>query len=137
MGARGRRTRRTRGMTLIEILVVIIIVAIAATGVTYGLAAMTRANLRSSCMTFTAASRWAYNRSISRGTTVRLVFDMDSERMWFEEAHGRVTLTRLDDARRAELEEEEDGTSADPWEAARARLADVLRPTFGTSPFEQ
>jgi general secretion pathway protein H len=126
-------------MTLIEMMIVILIVAIAATGVSYGISAMTRASLRSACMTFTAAARWAYGRSISRGTTVRLVFDMEESRnrMWFEEAHGRVTLARVDDARRAELEDDEDGTSVDPWAAAQARLDDALRPTFGASPFQQ
>ncbi len=122
-------------MTLIEILVVVIIIAIAATGITYSLSALTRANLRSACMTLTAASRFAYNRAISQGTTVRLVLDLDTHQMLFEEAHGRVTLARLDDATRTELEEGEDGTAVDPWAAAQSRLSDPLHPSFGASPF--
>lgn len=122
-------------MTLIEILIVIIIIALAATGVTYSIGAITRANLRSACMTITAGARYAYNRSISQGTTVRLVFDLDSGQMSFEEAHGRVTLARLDDATREHLEDGEDGTAVDPWAAAQARLADTLHPSFGASPF--
>jgi general secretion pathway protein H len=122
-------------MTLIEIIVVVIIIALAATGITYSLSALTRANLRSSCMTVTAGARYAYNRAISQGNTVRLVFDLDTDQMSFEEAHGRVTLARLDDATRAELEDGEDGTAVDPWAAAQARLSDTLRPSFGASPF--
>lgn len=122
-------------MTLIEIIIVIIVIALAATGITYSLSALTRANLRSACMTVTAGARFAYNRAISQGHTVRLVFDFDADQMSFEEAHGRVTLARLDDATREELEDGEDGTAVDPWAAAQARLSDTLRPSFGASPF--
>ncbi len=135
--ARSSRTERNKrsGMTLIEVLIVIIIIALAATGITYSLSAITRANLRSACMTVTAASRYAYNRAISEGSTVRLVFNLDQSQMSFEEARGGITLARLDDATRQQLEEDEDGTAVDPWAAARARLSDTLRPSFGASPF--
>ncbi|HJL18979.1 MAG TPA: prepilin-type N-terminal cleavage/methylation domain-containing protein [Sandaracinaceae bacterium LLY-WYZ-13_1] len=136
---RGRAgVRRARaGMTLIEVIVVLIIVALAATGITYTLGAITRANLRSACMTLTAASRYAYGRAISQNSTVRLLFDLNEDRMSFEEAHGRVTLARLDDPTREELEEEGegDGAAVDPWAAAQARLDDTLNPSFGASPF--
>jgi general secretion pathway protein H len=127
--------RRRAGLTLIEMLVVIVIVAMAATGISYSVGALTRANLRSACMTVTAGSRFAYDRAISQGTTVRLVFDLDANHMSFEEAHGRVTLARLDDATRNQLEDGEEDTAVDPWAAARARLEDTLRPSFGASPF--
>jgi general secretion pathway protein H len=122
-------------MTLIEVLIVVVIVALAASGIVYSLGALTQANLRSAAMTISAGSRFAYNRAIAQGKTVRIVFDLDSGQMSFEEAHGRVTLARLDDATRQELEEGEDGTSVDPWAAARARLEDTIRPSFGRSPF--
>lgn len=132
---RGRARARLAGMTLIEVIVVVIVIALAATGITYSLGALTRANLRSACMTITAGARFAYNRATSQGRTVRLVFDLDTHQMSFEEAHGRVTLARLGDATRNELEEDEDGTAVDPWAAARARLSEPLRPSFGASPF--
>lgn len=122
-------------MTLVEIMIVIVVVALAVFGAMYGLNSITRASLRSGCLTFTAASRWAYSRAVSRGSTVRLVLDLDAETITFEEAHGRVTLARTDDARRLDLEEDE--AAVDPWEAARARLNDALRPNFGASPFAQ
>lgn len=133
--ARASRVERRAGMTLIEIIIVIIVIAIAATGISYSLGALTRANLRSACMTVTAGARFAYNRAISQGSTVRLVFDLDTHQMSFEEAHGRVTLARLDDATRAELEDGEEGSAVDPWAAAQARLSEPLRPSFGASPF--
>ena len=123
-------------MTLIEILIVIVIIALAATGITYSIGAITRANLRSACMTVTAGARYAYGRAISQNTTVRLVFDLETNEMSFEEAHGRVTLTRLDDQTRLALEDDEEGGDAvDPWAAAQARLDDTLNPSFGASPF--
>ncbi len=132
---RGRQARARAGMTLIEVMIVILIIAVAATGVSYGLGAVTQANLRSACMTLNAASRGAYGRAIAENATVRLLFDLETDQMSFEEAHGRVVLTRLDDATRAELEDGEDGTVVDPWAAAAARLQNTLHPTFGASPF--
>jgi general secretion pathway protein H len=125
-------------MTLIEMMIVVIIVAIAATGLSYGLGALERTQLRSACMRFAAGARYAYNRSIARGTTVRLLFDLEQDTMRFEEAHGRITLARASDRRRQEIgeEEEDDIAGVDPWAAAQARLADTLRPSFGASPFE-
>lgn len=124
-------------MTLIEVMIVVLIMALAAVGVSYGFGALTQANLRSGCMTLNAASRGAYARAVSENTTVRLLFDFDANTMAFEEAHGQVVLTRNDDATRQDLEDGEDGTVADPWAAAQARLSDTLRPTFGASPFSQ
>jgi general secretion pathway protein H len=87
-----------------------------------------------------AASRYGYNRSISRGTTVRLVFDLDADTMGFEEAHGRITLARASSELRDRIledgDEDEDVSGVDPWEAARARLESTLRPSFGASPFQ-
>ena len=135
-----RRRRARAGLTLIEMMVVILIIALAAVGAVYGLGAVTQANLRSAAMTVAAASRGAYARSIAEGTTVRLVFEVGQGSLAFEEAHGRVTLTRLDDATRRLIEEEEEGvdtTAVDPWAAAEARLSKTLRPSFGASPFQQ
>ena len=140
---RGRvaRLRARQGMTLIEIMIVVLIIAVAATGLSYGFGALNRTNLRSACMRITAASRFAYNRAITRGTTVRIALDFSSGTMAIEEGHGRITLARTSDARRQRIEEDaeegEDVSAAvDPWEAARARLADTLHPSFGASPFQ-
>ena len=128
-------------MTLIEIMIVVLIMAIAATGMSYSFGALNRTQLRSACMSITAASRFAYNRAITRGMTVRIAFDFENDTMAIEEAHGRVTLARTTDQRRLDIEEDDenansDSAAVDPWAAAQARLGDTLHPSFGASPFQ-
>ncbi len=124
-------------MTLIEIMVVIIIIALAAGGISMAIGALTRTKLRSGCVKVMAACRFAYNRAISQGNTVRLRLNMEDHTMSLEEAHGRVTLSRVDDPRREGANEQagEDGAGVDPWAAAQARLSETFQPTFGASPF--
>jgi type II secretory pathway pseudopilin PulG len=127
-------------MTLIELLVAITIVALVAGGVTYGLGMVARTNLRSACMKIVAAARFAYARAVSSGRTLRVVLDFEQHQMSVEEAHGRVTLVRVNDPRRREIEGgaedgDESASSADPWAAAQAALSRTQRPSFGASPF--
>lgn len=124
-------------MTLIEVMVAVLIVAMFASVLFIGFNTVTRQHMRSACLTLSGAARYAYGRAVAQNSTVRLVFDLDTHQMRFEEAHGRVTLARLDDATREELDEEEGGDNAavDPWAAAQARLGDTLNPSFGASPF--
>lgn len=132
-----RRTPRQRraGMTLIEILIVIVIMAVAAVGISFAVGALTRTRLRSSTVKVVAASRYAYNRAVSQGTTTRVVIDVDENTIAIEEAHGRVTLARMDDPRRENDESDDDEAGVDPWASAQQRLEETMRPTFGASPF--
>lgn len=129
-----RRARRSRaGITLVEILVVVVIIAIAASGASFAFGALTRSRLRSSAMKLVAASKFAYNRAVTQGNTVRIVLDLDEAKMGLEEAHGRVVLARVDDETRRDLDD--DQAAVDPWEAAKARLGDEVKPSFGASPW--
>jgi general secretion pathway protein H len=131
---RRRRPGRSRaGITLVEILIVIALVAVAASGASFAVGALTRTRLRSASVKVLAASRFAYNRAVSHGNTVRVVLDFDGGKFGVEEAHGRVVLARNDDQTREELDEDE--ASVDPWEAARARLEQPAEKTFGSSPW--
>jgi len=124
-------------MTLIEIMVVILILVAVATGATYSLNAVTRAHLRSACFRVAAAARYSYSRATTRRTTTRITFDFAAHTLGIEEANGRVTLARADDARRLAASEEEGGDTAavDPWQAAGSRIEQTFRPTLGASPF--
>jgi len=134
--ARGAAASR-RGMTLLEVIVVIAIIAFAGSGLSFSLGALTKTNLKSAASKLAAASRFAYMRATIRGTTVRIAFDLPGDSFSVEEGHGRVTLTRKDDARRKDSEKEdgEDPVAVDPWVAARNRVEQVVKPTYGASPF--
>src|SRR5262249_21378318 len=124
-------------MTLIELIVVVVILAFAASGLSFSLGAITRTQLKSSATKLAAAARFAYNRAIIRGTTVRIAFDLPGTSFSIQEANGRVTLARVNDDRRKNTLEQsgQDVVAVDPWAAARNRISEALRPTFGASPF--
>jgi len=122
--------RTSRGFTLIEVIIVIAIIAVVVTGATFGLGAITRTRLRSSAFKVMSAARFAYNRSLTQGTTTRLRFDFDKDTMAIEETLTPVTLAT------SEQLEDEDGQAVDPWDLARARLEQPLTPVKPTSPFQ-
>lgn len=123
------------GLTLIEIMIVIVLIALATTGVVYAVGGVTRTRLKSGCVEVVAASRFAYDRAVSHGTTVRVLIDVDADTISIEEAHGRVTLARIDDPRRGSVAGEDDTAGVDPWAAAQQRLSETMQPSFGASPF--
>lgn len=124
-------------MTLIELIVVVVILAFAASGLSFSLGALTKTHLKSGAAKLAAAARFAYNRALVRGTTVRIAFDLPGNTFSIEEAHGRIALARADDERRKNTLEKggADVVAVDPWVAARNRIQEALRPTFGASPF--
>jgi hypothetical protein len=124
-------------MTLIEVVIVVVIIALGASGLSFSLGALTKANLRAGAGKIGAAARFAYNRAVMKGVTVRIAFDVPGATFSIEEAHGRVTLARTDDERReADEEGGEEVVAVDPWAAAEKRVAEALKPTFGASPFK-
>jgi len=123
-------------MTLIEIVIVVVIIAIGASGLSFSLGALTRTHLKSAAAKLSAASRYAYNRAIIRGKTVRISFNVPGNEFSIEEAHGSVTLARADDERRTMADEEgQEVVAADPWQAAASRIDEALKPSLGGSPF--
>lgn len=129
--------RNLEGMTLIEVTIVVLIIALAGSGLSLSLGALTRTTLKSAAGKLASAARYAYNRAIINGTTVRIVFDVPGGSFSVEEASGRVTLARADDERRAASGDDEgnETVAADPWEAAKARIANAQEPNLGGSPF--
>jgi type II secretion system protein H len=133
-----RRPRRaSEGMTLIEIMVVTAIMALGMTGMAFSLGALAKTNLKAGATRFASAARFAYNRAVVQGSTVRLSFDMPAGKFSIEEAHGKVTLARADDVRQENVEEEggQAVAAVDPWAAAKQRIDQALKPTLGSSPF--
>jgi prepilin-type N-terminal cleavage/methylation domain-containing protein len=135
----GGRPRQRDGFSLVEVLVVVAIIAVAAAGTSVAVGALTRSNLRSACMKILAASRYAYNRAIVQGTTVRVLLsaeDAGPHTITLQEAHGDIVLAATDDPTREDMRDDGQDTAAvDPWEAARAGLEDALEPTLGSTSF--
>jgi general secretion pathway protein H len=132
------RKDRSRGFTLLEVLVVIVIIGISLSMVGVGAGTLMRSELKSSCNKIISAARYAYNRAVIHGTTVRVSFQLPGETFSMEEAHGQITLARPDDELRFESAEEEGGEHAadvDPWAAAKSRLQDTFKVTLGASAF--
>jgi type II secretory pathway pseudopilin PulG len=124
-------------MTLIEIVIVVVIMALASAGMSMSLGAISRANLRSGAGKLGGAMRYAYNRAVSRASTVRLVFKLSGNTFSIEEAHGGVLLsTRKDKEDKRSLDARGKAVDAvDPWAAAEARIKTPDKPTVGASPF--
>jgi type II secretory pathway pseudopilin PulG len=124
-------------MTLIEIIIVVVIMALASAGMTMSLGAISRANLKSGAGKVGAAMRYAYNRAVTHGTTVRVVFKVPGNTFSIEEAHGGVLLaTRKDKEDKKAFNDK--GTvvdAVDPWASAEARIKHPDKPTVGASPF--
>ncbi|HKP60505.1 MAG TPA: prepilin-type N-terminal cleavage/methylation domain-containing protein [Polyangiales bacterium] len=135
--SRRRRTRTQEGMTLIEIIMVTVILALAVSGVSFSLGALTRTNLKGAAGKLGAAIRYAYNRAITQGTTVRVHFNVPGSTFSIEEAHNGVMVTRARD-KKDKKNVDSSGKLADavdPWAAAQARISQPDKPTVGASPF--
>lgn len=122
-------------MTLIEIVIVVVIIALGASGLSFSMGALTKANLRSGAGKIASAVRYAYNRAIVKGSTVRIVFEVPGSTFSLEEANSSVALTRANDERRETDEGGAEITAADPWAAAQSRVTNALKPNLGASPF--
>lgn len=126
---RARHPRPTDGFTLIETLLVIAIIAMVVSGATLGLGAITRSRIKGASMKVASAATFAYNRSLTHGTTTRLLFNFEKNTMSVEETEIQVTLGT------ESLFEEESGEAVDPWDIARQRLEKPLEPIEPISPF--
>ncbi|MEM1417141.1 MAG: prepilin-type N-terminal cleavage/methylation domain-containing protein [Myxococcota bacterium] len=119
----GRRGRSRAGMTLIEILIVITLLAGVMAGVSYGVGAIHRTKLKSACTRVVAGARFAFHRSVTKGRTVRLAFDLDEGTLALEEADGEVTIDRSEDRN---IDPDEDTAAVDPWAMAQARIEETV-----------
>jgi Tfp pilus assembly protein FimT len=124
-------------MTLIEIIIVTVIMALASLGISFSLGALSRANLKAGAGKLGAAMRYAYNRAVTHGTTVRVVFKIPGNTFSIEEGHAGVLLsTRKDrEEKRALNAAGKTVDAVDPWAAAESRIKTPDKPTVGASPF--
>jgi general secretion pathway protein H len=108
-----------RGLTLIEILVVITIMAVVTGAAVAGSMQLPSARLRRSATMVASAVKVAYTRATATSHSLRLVLDLESQKLWLEESDVPM-LARSKDASAT--------GGADPiTEAERAAIAEGAR----------
>jgi general secretion pathway protein H len=87
---------RLRGLTLIEILVVLAIIAVVAGMVIAGSMQLPSARLRRSTTMVASAIKVAYTRATATSRDLRLVMDLDRNRIWLEESDAPMLAKSKD-----------------------------------------
>lgn len=94
--SQARARRRGRAFTLIELLVVLAIASLLMGGVIMGLGSVTNAKVKGAATLVSAAIRSAYTRASATAKPTRVVFDLDTSRVWIEEGSSKM-LVQSDD----------------------------------------
>lgn len=126
--------KHERGMTLVELLIVVTLIALLTGSVMFGSGMLGSSRLRSAATLVLSATRLAQSRASSIGRPVRLVFDLDNQRIDMQESVSRqVTRVRsAEDLPEEDLaskleagarEEAERVTDNEPGKAPKARFA--------------
>jgi len=84
--APGTRLQAQRGLALIEILVVLAIMALVVGAVLAGSQELPAAGLKRSATMIASAIKVAYTRATATSRDLRLVMDLDKQRIWLEES---------------------------------------------------
>jgi general secretion pathway protein H len=120
-------------MTLMEVLVVLALVAILASAITLGTGGITSGRLRGSATFVMALSKVAITRANATGRPVRIVFDIEQNRIALEEASGS-RLFRVKEGEKSTGAGAEAATDAEKKAEAEAENflqgARVSRPNF-------
>ncbi len=77
--------RQVRGLTLVEVLVVVALIALMSAGVIWGSGMLTSSRQRAAAALVANAVRMGMTRANTTGNSVRLVFDLDRQRLLLEE----------------------------------------------------
>src|SRR5258708_28555423 len=95
---RGTRRIRQRGLSLIEILIVMALMAVFAAAAVGGSMGLASTRLRRSGTTIASAVRVAYTRATATSRSLRLVLDLDEQKIWLEEAETPMLVRPTDAA---------------------------------------
>jgi general secretion pathway protein H len=113
--------RRQRGVTLLEVLIVVALIGILAGAVMFGSGMVGSSRMRSAGMLIISGVRLGITRANATGRPVRMVFDLEGDRVVLEESSSRVMLREKD-------EEENTGGGAEAaTEAERKARAEAER----------
>lgn len=82
------RRRGQRGLTLVEVLIVIALIALMSGAVIFGSGMLTSSRQRAAATLIVSAVRMAITRANTTGRPVRMVFDLEQNRLMLEETSG-------------------------------------------------
>src|SRR5260370_31410511 len=85
-----------RGLTLIEIIVVLSILALVTGVAVAGSMQLPSARLRRSATMVTSAIKVAYTRATATSRDLRLVMDLDDQKIWLEESDAPMLVQSKD-----------------------------------------
>ena len=103
-----------RGITLFEVLIVVALIALFSSAVLFGSGMLGSSRMRSAAVLIVSATRLGLTRANAVGRPVRLVFDLDQERLILEESSSSVMLREKEDEQSA-------GAGADPANEAERK----------------
>jgi general secretion pathway protein H len=114
------RRHARRGVTLVELLIVVALIALLSAAVVFGSGMLSSSRQRAAATLIVAGVRMGITRANSTGRPVRMVFDLEQERVMLEQSSGREMLR--------EKEEANTGGGAEPaTEAEKAAKAETTR----------
>ena len=113
--------RRRRGVTLLEVLIVVALIGVLAGAVVFGSGMVGSSRMRAAGMLIISGVRLGLTRANATGRPVRMVFDLESDRVLLEESATRVML------RQKEEEESTGGGAEAATEAERKARAEAER----------
>lgn len=92
-----RKTALVRGFSLVEVLIVVALMAGLTGLVISGSGRLSGSRLRAAATLVMTSVRAAITRANSKGHPVRLVFDLEEQRLYLEETRGRMLRVRDED----------------------------------------
>lgn len=84
-------------MTLVEVLITIVIIAVISGGIFFGSGMFSSSRQRSGAMLIVSGVRLGMTRANATGRPVRMVFDLDNERIHLEETSSKMLRVKEDD----------------------------------------
>ena len=101
-------------MTLFEVLIVVALIALFSSAVLFGSGMLSSNRMNAAAILIMSATRLGMTRANAVGRPVRLVFDLDQERVILEESSSNVMLREKED-------EQSTGAGADPANEAERK----------------
>lgn len=87
----GRRRALARGMTLIEVLIAVALIALLTGSIVFGSGMLSSSRQRGAATLVVSAVRTALTTANTSGRAVRIVFDLENQRLWLEQSSsGRM-----------------------------------------------